>query len=660
MKKIILLLLVVATTVKAGDVTELTLPSDIGDKWLLELEGDTVSAGEFWKVFNKNNFKQELPSKEALTEYFDLYQKFKLKVKEAEVNGLDTTSKFKTEILGYQQQLAKSYLTDKSVTEDLINESYERSKHELRASHILINIKYHALPSDTLKAYNKAKNIMALAKEGLDFDSLAIKYSDDPSAKSNKGDLGYFSAFKMVYPFESGAFNTKVGGVSKLIRTRFGYHIIKVKEKRETVGSIRVSHIMMVLNDKMSSEEKASKASKIHEVHEQLVNGAAFDMLARKYSEHYTSAEKGGVLPWFSANQYDVNFENAAYGIKNNGDYSKPVKTDYGWHIIKRLDKKERESFDKMELELRKKVARSDRASKSKEAVLARIKADYNFKEKRKRKNLNWFYKNGDSTMISGTWKAPEKARLRRTLFVFAKAKYRQIDFAKYLGEKLKPRGGGDYRQLISFLYNSWVEEICFAHEEMMLPIKNKDYVSLLKEYRDGIILFELTDQKVWSKAVEDTTGLKGYYNEHKSKWMWGQRVKGDLYTCSEEKYAIQVKKLLTNGADMVEILEKVNKGSQLNIRVENIFADVAKKPALEGIEFKKGISAIKKDNESYLVLDVNEVFERSAKELLSVKGLVAADYQDQLMEDWIKELSGKYRLTYNKESVKALMKHVE
>ncbi|MFT6715534.1 MAG: peptidyl-prolyl cis-trans isomerase SurA [Saprospiraceae bacterium] len=660
MKKILFLLLVINSSVNAGDVKGLDLPSELGSKWLLELEGDTVSAGEFWKVFNKNNFKQELPSKDALTEYFDLYQKFKLKVKEAEVKGLDTTSKFKTEILGYQQQLAKSYLTDKSVTEDLIKEAYDRSKWELRASHILINIKYHALPSDTLKAYSKAKAVLAMAETGVNFDSLAVVYSEDPSAKSNKGDLGYFSTFRMVYSFETGAFNTKVGGVSKLVRTRFGYHIIKVKERRETVGSIRVSHIMMVLNDKMTVEQKALKASKIQEVYEQLEGGAAFDMLARKYSEHYSSAEKGGVMPWFSSNQYDVKFENAAYDIKINGEYSKPIRTDYGWHIIKRLDRKERESFKKMELEIRKKVARSDRASKSKEAVLARIKSEYNFKEKSKRKYLNWFYENGDSTLISGTWKAPEKAKLKKKLFVFANKKYRQKDFYAYLLSKLRPRGGGDHRQLISFLYNSWVEELCFAHEEAMLPLKNKEYVSLLKEYRDGIILFDLTDQKVWSKAVEDTTGLKSFYEKHKSKWMWGQRVKGELYTCSEEKFAKEVEVLLNKGADMVEILEKVNKASQLNIRVENVFSDVAKKPALKGFKFTEGVSAIKKDNESYLILKTNEVFDPIAKDLLMVKGLVAADYQDQLMEDWLKELGEKYRLTYNKESVKELMKYVE
>jgi len=659
MKKILFLLVVISSSVVGAEESGIVLPDAIANNWLMEIEGDTVSAGAFWKVFNKNNFKQELPTQKALTEYFDLYQKFKLKVKEAENLGLDTTRKFKTEIAGYQQQLAKSYLTDKSVTKGLIKEAYNRSKWELKASHILINIKYHALPSDTVEAYNKAKNILNLARTGHDFDSLAIKYSDDPSAKDNKGNLGYFSSFRMLYPFESGAFNTEVGKVSNLVRTRFGYHIIKVKDKRETAGSIRVAHIMVVLNDKMSAEEKAAKGSKINEVYEQLKGGESFDMLARKFSEHRSSAEKGGVLPWFSSNQYDVNFENAAFNIEKNGGFTVPVKTDFGWHIIKRLDRKDRESFEKMEMELRKKVARSDRASKSKDAVLERIKTTYDFKEKRNRKNLNWFYENGDSTMVSGTWKAPSK-KLKKKLFVFAGKKYRQKDFANYLEQRLNPRGGGDYRQLISFLYDSWIEELCFAHEESMLPLKNKEYVSLLKEYRDGIILFELTDQRVWSKAVEDTAGLNMFYEKNKENWMWGKRVRGELYTCSEEKFALQVQELLRAGADVVEVLEKVNKGTQLNIRVENVYSDAAKKPALKGIDLKVGISEVKNDNASYLVLKVDEVFAPAPKELLTVKGLVAADYQDELMKEWLKELNAKYRLTFNKASVKELIKHVE
>lgn len=661
MKKILFLLFVGITGLNAQTETgELALPKGLSEKWLLEVKGDTVIVSEFWKVFNKNNFKQEKPSKEALVEYFDLFQKFKLKVTEAQELGLDTSKAFKQELAGYQKQLAQSYLTDKSVTEELIKEAYERSKVEVDASHILIATKYHALPSDTIQAYKKALMVKKLAENGVDFDSLAVKFSDDPSAVENKGHLGYFSVFKMVYPFENAAFSTGENSISQIVRTQFGYHVLKVHGKRPATGKIKVAHIMLVSNQETKPEEAVLKAQKINEIYSKLQEGESFELLAKKHSEHYNSANSGGELPWFEANQYDVDFENTAFSLSENGQYSKPVKTKYGWHIIKRLDKKEIESFEKLELEIRKKVARSDRASKSKESVLNRIKKEYSFEEKKNRKTLNWFFENGDSTMVSGNWTVPEGEKLNKWMFKFAGKKYLQSDFASYLEDKLVKRGGGDYRQLVNFFYNSWVEEVCFNKEESMLPVKNQEYLRLLKEYRDGIILFDLTDQKVWSKAVNDTAGLEAYYQENKQNWMWGTRVKGVLYTCAEEKYAKDVLALLKKGADMVEVLEKINKESQLKVRVENVFADSTKNPILANFNLQKGLSPIVKVNESFLVLNINEILKPMPKDLVEIKGLVASDYQDLLMKEWLIDLSKKYRLTYNKESLKELLKYAE
>ena len=273
---------------------------------------------------------------------------------------------------------------------------------------------------------------------------------------------------------------------------------------------------------------------------------------------------------------------------------------------------------------------------------------------------MNWFFENGDSTMVKGAWKAPENAKLKKWMFKFAGKKYLQKDFANYLEEKLVARGSGDHRQLVNHLYEKWVEETCFEFEEAMLPIKNEGYRRLLKEYRDGIILFDLTDQKVWTKAIKDSAGLNAFYEANKSKWMWGKRIKGELYTCASAQHAKQVLELLNNGADLVAVLEKVNKDSQLNVRVENVFADTATKDVLRNFEFVIGISPITNVSESFLILKVNEVLEAAPKDLLEVKGLVAADYQELLMEEWLQALSKKYRLTFNKESLKELMKNAE
>ena len=652
-----MIILVSFLTVK-GQSEALSLESDLQSTWLLEVEGDTVNAGEFWRVFNKNNFKQEVPTKEAILDYFELYKKFKLKVTEAQELGLDTTAKFLEELAGYQKQLAQSYLTDKSVTEELVKEAYQRSTEEVSASHILIQTKYNALPSDTMEQYKKALMVKQLADKGYDFDSLAVLYSEDPSAVKNKGYLGYFGAFKMVYPFECGAFETQAGEVSELVRTRFGYHIIKVWKKRKSVGEIKIAHIMLVAHDTAQVELKEKKKKQIAEVYEKLQEGENFELLARKYSEHYSSAGKGGELPWFGAGQYDEEFEKTAFSLEGNGAYSEPIRTTYGYHILKRLDRKPVQSFEEMEASIRRQVGRSDRAEKSRDVVLARIKRDGEFKESKKRKALQKFFDYCDSTIVTGTWKAPTKAKLKKVMFKFDDKKYTQKDFANYIEATISPRGGGDYRQLVNFMYEQWIEKICFDRAEELLPQSNPEYVRLLQEYKDGIILFELTDRKVWSKAVSDTIGLKAHYEDNKDKWKYDTRVKGELYTCSDKKNADEVLKMIKKGKDLVAILEKINTDSQLNVRVENVYADTIQKPILKNFDFKLGTSSVVKINESFVVLKVLEVQQPTAKKLEEVRGLVTAAYQDKLMEEWIKALEKKYRLTFNRETLKAVLAH--
>ena len=287
-------------------------------------------------------------------------------------------------------------------------------------------------------------------------------------------------------------------------------------------------------------------------------------------------------------------------------------------------------------------------------------KKDYAFTEKSKRKNLNWFFENTDSTLVTGSWKIPAGAKLNKELFMFAGKKYVQKDFADYLINNLVPRKGSDSRQLVNFMYDQWVEQLCFDHEESRLPFKNQEYARLLKEYRDGIILFDLTDKKVWSKAVSDSSGLESYYQANKSKWMWDERVKGELYVCSEEINIKKVKQLLSNKASMSSILAKINKDSQLNVRAENVFNTKKQREELSVFDFKIGVSDIKKHNTSFVILKTLEIVPVSPKALDEVRGLVAADYQDYLMDNWVKELKAKYKLNFNLTSLGELIKYAE
>jgi len=630
----------------------LRINDKIANEWLVAIEGDTTTAGDFWYLFNKNNFDKTVPNIDSLNKYRALYSKFLLKVKDASDRGLDTTKKFIKEFNGYKNQLAESYLKDKTVTKQLVKESYDRSLIDIEASHVLINIKLHALPNDTLEAYNKALNVQTLARSGKDFGALAKKYSQDPSAQSNKGYLGFFPAFKMVYPFESGAYKTKTGEISEIVRTRYGYHVLKVHSKRKSIGEIKVAHILMIVKEEMDEKGKEVAKQKIDEVYGKLKAGDSFETLAQQFSEDQQTRGTGGELPWFGAGKFVPEFENAAFALTEKASLSKPVKTKYGWHIIKLIELKKVLSFAKMEATLKSKVARSDRAEKSESAVLNNIKKEYGFTEKfpwkKNRHGINSFFQYCDTTLLAGNWAVTTNATLKAKMFSFAGKTYNQSDFAKYLTEKLAPRKGGEYKHLVNYSYDEWIKTILLDHEKLQLGRKYPDYLRLLKEYRDGIILFELTDQMVWSKAISDTSGLKSFHQKHAANWKWDNRMDGVIYKCKDAPTVQLVKKYLDSGKDDVYILENVNKNSQLNVRVEAGVYQRKSRPEIGDLKFAVGVSDISTEKDVFTVLKINKVLLSENKDLKEVKGLVTAKYQDFLMEEWLKTLEGKYKMEYN------------
>lgn len=623
-------------------------------EWLAVIENDTVYADEFWYNFTKNSKANEVINKDSLDSYRKLFTNFLLRVRQAKDLGLDTTKKFLKEFEGYKNQLAESYLKDDKVTDQLVKEAYDRSKVDVEASHVLIGVNYHALPSDTLKAYKTALKVKKLAEQGKDFSELAKQYSTDPSVKQNGGYLGYFSVFRMVYPFESAAYNTNEGEVSDIFRTRFGYHVVKVHSKRKAVGQIKVAHIMTVVRPDMSEEKIAAAKENIDEIYEKLQNGENFRVLARKFSEDLNTASKGGELPWFGPSKFVPEFENAAFALDSNGAYSKPIKTIYGWHIIKRIDRKEVESFEKMEASIKSQVARSDRAELSEDAVINKIKKDYDFKEWRS--GIDGFYKYCDTTIITGKWKAPSDHKLKSKMFRFNNKVYTQLDFARYLEKQLVPKKGGDYRRLVNHTYDTWVKQLLKDHEKSQLEQKYPEYRRLLKEYKEGIILFDLTSEKVWNRSVKDTNGLKAFHEANKSMWMWDERMEGVIYKCIDEETAKQVRKYLKKGKDDVFILEEINKDSKLNVRVEAGLYQKKDRRELRPFTFDKKVSKVQKVEDSWVVIKVNKVLPAGPKKLNDVRGIATAKYQDFLMKEWLKELNEKYTVQYNEKVYNQLL----
>ena len=632
---------------------------------LMEIGDKKITLEEFEAIYNKNSDNKK-NTKEEVEDYLDLYIKFKLKVVEAEDLGMDTLPAFTQELEGYRKQLAQPYLSDREVTEKLIEEAYERMKYDVKAAHILVKVTLEADPKDTLAAYNKIMKIRKRIVGGEDFEKVAAEVSEDPSAVKNKGNLGYFSAFQMVYPFETAAYETEVGKISMPVRTSFGYHLVKTIDKRKARGIMKVAHIMVRADKKLGEEEINQKKEKIDEIYTKVTaEDADFAALSRQYSEDKESAKRGGELPAFGAGKMVEEFETAAFALENDGDISAPILTDYGWHIIKRLELKNLESYEELYPTLKAKVARDSRANKSKEIVIENIKKENNFKEDLKRRND--FYTAVDQKKFNkGEWKAEDVAKLDKVMFGFyptdgEKFEYKQTQFAKRLENHMSRNEptNVDLKPYINKLYNTVVEEMTMRFKNRRLPVVNKEFRMLLQEYREGILLFNITDEKVWSKAVKDSTGLEAFYQANKQNYMWGERIDAVIYKCSNEKIAKKVEKLIKakakKGYSNEDILKQINKDSQLNLTIEEgKFTKEQNELVAKAKWENKAITKFNNENEVVLI-EVKEVLAPQPKLLDEVRGLVTSDYQNKLEKEWVETLRKKYPVKIHKEVLSKL-----
>ena len=638
------------------------------DPVLLTIDGKPVTKSEFEAVYFKNNPNKTVSDPKAVEEYLELFINFKLKVKEAEEMGLDTMKSFIGELGGYRKQLAAPYLTDKNVNEELVKEAYERMKTEIHASHILIKVNEDALPKDTLEAYNKIMAFRARALKGEDFGKLAKESAErgDPSAKDNNGDLGFFSAFSMIYPFETAAYNTKQGEVSMPVRTRYGYHIIKVWEKRPSRGQILTSHIAIRIKKDASKEDSANAKKKIYEIYDKIKAGSAtFGEMAQQFSDDKGSAQKGGQLDWFGTGKLPFkNFEDKAFELKENGQITEPFTTPFGWHVVKRLDKKELGSFDQLKNELKQKVAKDGRSQMGPTSLVEKIKKENYFTEfKEKKKKVEVFTSfeeivaKMDSSYWDGKWRADKMKGMNKPMFKLGDKTYTQEDFVKFLESRQTRRMPNDFRTILRQQYNNWITEEAIALEETMLDKKYPEFRALMQEYRDGILLFDLTDKKVWTNAMKDTTVLKTFYENNKNNYLWDERADVTIYKCNDEKVAKQVKSMVSKKKSDKEITDAVNKSSQLNLSIENIMYLKGERKLVDD-NWKEGVSEIIKDADGkFYIVKVNKLLPKSPKALNEAKGLITADYQNHLEKEWLASLRTKHKVDVNRDVLKTIGK---
>ncbi len=646
------------TTTKTQDASTQTTPQtpvQQNEPVLITIGNEKVTKAEFIAVYMKNNTSKDSKiKKEDLQEYLELFINFRLKVREAENLKLDTASSFITELAGYRKQLTQPFLIDKEVNDFLLEEAYERSKWDVRASHILIRIDQDASPKDTLIAWNKITNIRKRITAGEDFGKVAAETSEDPSArnqvvagrppmKGNKGDLGYFSVFDMVYPFETGAYTTPIGQISLPVRTSFGYHLIKVTDKKSSLGKIQVAHLLLNKHAEGNSADSLKNIAKVKEIQEKLKQGVSFEDLVKEYSDDKGSAAKGGMLPWFGPNRMVPEFVEVIYGLKKN-DVSAPTLTMYGWHFIKLIDYKGVPTYDDSKNELKMKISRDIRSNKSKDVFIARLKKEYKFTEDVKA--FEEFYALADTSLTNGNWKALKAANLKKPMVKFADKSFTQTDFAEYLEKHQGDSKSDDAKSIIRSRYIKWIEDVVIEYEDSQLSTKHKEFRDLMKEYRDGILLFELTDQMVWSKAVKDSVGLKDYYEDIKLNYQNPRRVEASIFKFKDEKIARKnfktINKLIANGTNPADIVIQLNKKVQI-VELESGTYVKGDNSVVDGFEWKKGVSDVVYANGDYQIVYMDKVLEMSPKPFNEIKGIVISEYQNYLEKEWIKSLRAKY-----------------
>ncbi len=500
-----------------------TLRAQDSPSTLLYLGEQAVSVGQFDYLYGKNHRDSaDQYSRESLEAYLPLFINFKRKVLEAKALGLDKDPLFQQEFDSYRRQLARPYLTDQGSVQALVEEAKKRRQTEVRASHLLIRL---APEADTAAAYRQLLALRQRVLNGENFEQLARQYSEDPSAKVNAGDLGYFTALQMVYPFENAAYKLEIDEVSEPVRTSFGYHLVRVTDKRPARGTVQVAHIMIGFRQNIEDEQEENVQKTIEELYRQLVaDTSRWNALCQQFSVDANTRQSGGVLPPFSVGQMPPSFSEAAFALQAPGQLSEPVRTQAGWHILKLIEKKPLPPFEEVEQEFMQRIRQDARAEARRMQFVERMKQAHGYRESPE--GSAWVLTAFDARLLGGTWTFTPDAQWKKTLFSVGGNDVTAEDFLKFAEIQQQARPGNAHEEYARSLLNLFTERKILEAEETVLPEKYPEYAYLLQEYYEGMLFFEVMQQKVWQPANDDTAGLSAFFAQHRDRYQWKQRVR--------------------------------------------------------------------------------------------------------------------------------------
>lgn len=627
---------------------------------LFTIDNHPYYTDEFVRVYNKNLDLVKDDSQKDLDKYLELFLGYKLKVEKANKLGLQHGTSYQNELKSYRNQLSKNYINDSKVTNELVQEAYNRMTKEVRASHILILVDEGASPEDTLKAFNKIKDIKNRLNAGEDFVKVAQQFSEDPSVKENNGDLGYFSAFRMVYPFENAAYKTKAGQISKPFRTRFGYHIIKVVDKRVNRGEVTVAHIMIVKQNDVAQNEKA-KAT-IDDIYQKIQQGEGFESLANQFSEDKSSASKGGVLQRFGSGQLSSEeFENVAFSLQNKNDISKPFQSQFGWHIVKLIDKHPVLSLTDMKNELEEKVRKDERSLLITNSLAKKLRAKY--PQTKDSKVLASVKKIITDDFYSQTWETPLNLKdYNKTILTINKSK--QVSAVAFLNfihvqqkSKIKTK---PISKLVDELFEKFIDEQVTTYYNENLENEFPEFKYVMDEYRDGLLLFDLMDREIWTKAKTDTLGLSNYFKQNIQNYQWKKRFDANIFSSTDKDVIAKAKKFLEKGKSIDYIKEKLNKDGKINIMVKSGLFEEDYDILPQYTNLSKGVSNVVTKDQYHFVVEVKEVKQAEAKKLTDCTGKAVNDYQQYLESNWVNELRKEFDVKVNAAVFETIKKQLQ
>lgn len=589
-------------------------------------------AEEFIYMYEKNHRTQPAAfTPEKIEEYLQLYIHFKLKVADARARGLDTTRKFQQEFRTYRDDLRKPYLSAPDALEEAAREAYQRLQEEVKASHILLRLDEQATPADTLAAWNRCQQIRSRIVAGADFHQVAAELSEDPSARQNRGELGFFTALQMVLPFEEAAYRLQPGELSQPVRTQFGYHLIRLEQRQPAKGEVEVSHILF--RSQGPDDRQAQQRMQVAE--EQLRKGRPWEEVCKEFSDDLSTREAGGRLRPFGVGALASvpEFEMAAFALREPGQVSDPFSSALGWHIV-RLEKRiPVPPYEELAPSLKRRLARDERLQIAKErwrqqrkhqfgvteypAVVARVQAL------------------ADTSLTQGRWKRPATVP-RETVVVVDRIAYSTLDLLRFMEQRQSPVSQS-VNSCFQQLYRDFVEELLLSAEDARLIATQPEYRHLLQEYREGILLFEVMEQEVWGKANADSSGLRRYFEANQSRYPAGERVEARLYLSVTPGFLEGIKRRLEKG-------DSLTQEDRSRIRT---FVPVRKYEAgdnqwVDRAGRAPGVYVVTDEGAGHLV-EVLRVVPAELKSLDEARVQVLTDYQDVLEKAWLARLRNTY-----------------